>query len=342
MAVIVGPGVQSQPPLPSAESLLQQLQGRLTLADVADSPDQARYAVASVDAANMPILQGVTPVAGMPWPTSAGVTQFNGRTGNVTVFPQDLPPVTTANYQSGWSGANITYTSTPTTATINVASGTLYQGSKSVSYNASSVPVTGSGGTTVTFYLYYVDANYSGGTKTLNASTNAHQVVTNDAYVNIGQIAVTFPTSGTGGGSGGTGCPCTSAWVIRRGWFGLRRKVRAGSIKVGDYLWLAGNRWGRVTFSESRYQPCRKIETVLGTFCCSVSAPLRLHDGEVVVAQDLRVGMWLQTSDGQARICGNLPIGICLVQHITCENDFYWCRSDGLAWFAHHNMKPPG
>ena len=341
MAVIVGPGVQSQPPLPSAESLLQQLQGRLTLADVADSPDQARYAVASVDAANMPILQGVTPVAGMPWPTSAGVTQFNGRTGNVTVFPQDLPPVTTANYQSGWSGATITYTSTPTTATISVSAGTLHQGTKSVSYNASAAPVTGSAGTTVTFYLYYIDANYSGGTKTLNTSTDPHTVVTNDTYVNIGQIAVVFPTSGTGGGSGGAGCPCTSAWVIRRGWFGVRRKVRAGSVKPGDYLWLVGDRWGRVTASERRYQSCRKIETVLGTFCCSVSAPLQLQDGTIVVAEDLRAGMWLHTDDGQARVSANLAIGICEVQRITCENAFFWCRSTGAVWFAHHNMKPP-
>lgn len=340
MAVIVGPGVQSQSPLPSAESLLQQLQGRLTLADVADSPDQARYAVSSVDAANMPILQGVTPVAGMPWPTSAGVTQFNGRTGNVTVFPQDLPPVTTANYQSGWSGANITYSSTPTTATINVSAATLYQGNKSVNYNASSAPVTGSAGTTVTFYLYYIDANYSGGTKTLQTSTNNHQVVTNDTYVNIGQIAVTFPTSGTGGGSGSGGCPCTSAWVIRRGWFGLRRKVRAGTVKAGDSLWLVGGRWGRVTASERLYQPCRKIETVLGTLCCSVSAPLRLQDGEVVTAGDIRVGAWLETSKGLARVSANLAIGICEVQCITCENAFFWCWSTGNVWFAHHNMKP--
>lgn len=339
MAVIVGQGVQSSPSVPSADELLQQLSGRLTLADVADSPDQARYAVSSVDAANMPLLQGVQPVAGLPWPSSAGVTQFNGRVGNVTVFPQDLPPVTTGNYQSGWSGANITYNSTPTTATINVSAATLYTGTKSVNYNASSAPVTGSAGTTVTFYLYYIDAAYSGGTKTLNTSTDPHHVVTNDAYINIGSIAVTFPTSGSGGGSGSGPCPSVDAWVIKRSWLGLRKRVRAGSVKVGDYLWLVGGRWGKVTSSERAWQPCRKIETVRGTLCCSDSAPLRLHDGSIVTAVNIRVGAWLQSTEGQVRVSSNLTIGICPVQHITCENAFFWCRSTGTAWFAHHNMK---
>lgn len=340
MAVIVGSGVQ-QPSMPSADEMLRVLRGRLTLADVADSPDQSRYAVSSVDAANMPLLQGVTPVAGLPWPSSAGVTEFNGRTGNVTVAPQDLPPVTTANYQSGWSGAAITYTSTPTTATIDVAAATLYEGDQSRNYGASSANVTGSAGTTVTFYLYYIDPNYSGGTLALNTTTNPHGVVTSNSYVNIGQIAVTFPASGTGGGGGTGGCPCVDAWVIRRGWFGLRRRVRAGSVKVGDRLWLVGGRWGTVTSSEREWQPCRRIETVLGTLCCSASAPLRLQNGRVVLAQDLEVGDWLHAPDVSARVTANLTVGLGAVQRITCENAFFWCQSSGTIWFAHHNMKPP-
>lgn len=341
MAVIVGPGVQPSPAMPSADELLSTLRGRLTLSDVADSPQDARYAVSSVDAANLPLLQGVTPVAGLPWPSSAGVTQFNGRTGAVTVFPADLPQVTTANYQSGWSGATITYTSTPTTATINVAAATLYTGTKSYNYNASSTGVTGSAGTTVTFYLYYDDPNRAAGAQTLYATSNPHGVVTDDGYVNIGQIAVTFPTGGTGGGSGSGGCPSVDAWVIRRSWFGLRRKVRAGRVKVGDRLLLVGDRWGRVTYSERRMQPCRVIQTALGELHCSASAPLRTADGRALVASVIATGSWLQTMDGLARVLANLAEGIAPVQYITCENGFYWCRSGNGTWFAHHNMKPP-
>jgi len=341
MAVIVGQGVQSPAATPSADELLSVLRGRLTLSDVADSPQDARYAVSSVDAANMPLLQGVTPVAGMPWPTSAGVTEFNGRTGNVTVHPNDLPTVTTANYQSGWSGANITYSSTPTTATINVSAATLYYGTNSVNYNASSVPVTGSAGTVVTFYLYYIDPSYSGGTKTLNATTNPHGVVTSDTYVNIGQIAVTFPTSGSGGGSGSGGCPSVDAWVIRRGWFGWRRKIRAGRVKMGDRLRLVGGRWGYVTYSQCRMQPRRLIQTAQGELHCSNSAPLRLRDGRVREAEAILPGDWLMTAESPVRVLANLGDGIGPVQHISCEDGFFWCRSQGSAWFAHHNMKPP-
>lgn len=366
MAVIVTPGVQSSPSLPSTEELLQQLRGQLTLADVADSPDQSRYAVSSVDAANMPLLQGVQPVAGLPWPSSAGVTQFNGRTGAVSVGQlagagpnytvgvstagsgiqvgdqRNLKAVTAANYQSGWSGAAITYTSTPTTATISVSSATLYAGNVSVNYNASSTGVTGSASTTVTFYLYYIDPTYSGGTQTLYASSNPHQVVTSDSYVNIGQIAVTFPASGTGGGSGSGGCPSVEALVIKRGWLGWHRSIRAGKVKVGDQLLLVGGRWGRVTYSARTTQPCRRIETAAGSLLCSASAPLRLANGVTLQAAQMKVGHWLQTSDGMARVIANLAEGLAPVQHITCENGFFWCRSRGLAWFAHHNMKPPG
>lgn len=366
MAVIVTPGVQSSPSLPSTEELLQQLRGQLTLADVADSPDQSRYAVSSVDAANMPLLQGVQPVAGLPWPSSAGVTQFNGRTGAVSVGQlagagpaytvgvstpgsgvqvgdqRNLKAVTAANYQSGWSGATITYTSTPTTATIAVTAATLFLGSISVGYNAASVPVTGTANTTVLFFLYYIDPNYSGGTQTLHASTDPHTVVTNDGYVNLGQVSVTFPATGTGGGGGTGGCPCVDAQVIRRGWFGLQRKMRAGKVRTGDRLRLIDGSWGRVSASTREWQPCRRIETALGSLCCSASAPLLLTDGEIVPAGDVAVGAWLKTDSGLARVTSNVTVGDGAVQRITCENAFFWCRSHGKAWFAHHNMKPPG
>lgn len=365
MAVIVAPGIQSSPDLPSADQLVSQLRGRLTLSDVADSPESARYAVSSVDAANMPILQGVTPVAGMPWPSSAGVTMFNGRAGNITVNQLsgagptygvgvstpgsgvrignqfNLPPITAGNYQSGWNGGSITYTSTPTTAVISTTAAFLYLGTTGVPYNAASVNVTGTAGTTVTFYLYFNDPTYAGGAQTLLASTDPHTVVTSDGYVNFGQVAVTFPSSGSGGGGGSAGCPSVEAWCIRRGLFGWRRRVQAGRVKIGDRLLLTDGRWGRVTYSEPSFQPCLRLRTARGSFTCSASAPLRRADGGVTLAQQLRAGDWLEVRDGVERLCAVELLGFQAVQHITCEDAFFWCQDAGWTWFAHHNMKPP-
>lgn len=135
------------------------------------------------------------------------------------------------------------------------------------------------------------------------------------------------------------GCPMVTAWVIKRGPFGIKREVRAGSVKVGDYLLLIDGRWGKVSYSSTFPQPCRMIQTGKGALCCSDSAPLRLVDGAVVDAADLKKGQWLQTMKGRATVLANLILGMRDIQLITCENDFYWCRSDGVAWFAHHNMK---
>lgn len=363
MALIVGPGITATPPLPSADDLLGQLRGKLTLSDVADSPQDARYAVSSVDAANMPLLTGVQPTPGLPWPSSAGVTQFNGYTGSVAVpdiirstnqnrvalnvagsgsqigDPRNLPPVISANYQSAWSGMTMSYTATPTTAAISTTAATLHIGNLAIPYNAASANVTGTAGTTVPYYLYFNDPTYAGGTQTLIASTGAHDMVTNSGYVNIGSISVVFPASGTGGGTAPSGCPSVDAWVIRRGWFGFRRLIRAGSVRVGDRLLLIDGRWGEVTYSQAEMQPCRLIETVMGTLVCSDSAPLLVGDGRIVTAKALAVGEWLHTDVGFSCVRGNVDMGREWVQHITCQNAFFWCRSTGIIWFAHHNMK---
>lgn len=68
-----------------------------------------------------------------------------------------------------------------------------------------SVSVSGTKGSSVTYYLYLNDPTFSGGMQTLAATTNVADVYIGDGYMYVGLVTVNFPTSGSssGGGSGG-------------------------------------------------------------------------------------------------------------------------------------------
>lgn len=122
---------------------------------------------------------------------------------------------------------------TPATATISIPAFTMLSGSLSVAYNAMSVGVSGTGGSSVDYFLYCDDPGLAGGTKTLVATTNGNTAWQGDDRIYLGTIHVTFPTSGTGGGSGSGGgsggsCVDADAWVAEG--------VRARDVRVGDVL----------------------------------------------------------------------------------------------------------
>lgn len=108
---------------------------------------------------------------------------------------------------------------TPATATISLAAGSLTIGTVVISYNAMSVNVTGTAGSTVVYNLYIDDKFFSGGTQTLVATTSTTVPYQADGRIFLGQISVTYPTSGTGTGSGGAGggggleCVATYSWL---------------------------------------------------------------------------------------------------------------------------------
>jgi len=120
---------------------------------------------------------------------------------------RNLRPIAAMNLGYRFTGA-VSWTAAagdPATATISVGAGSALIGSQSVSYNATSAGVTGTGGATVRFYLYVDDATFAGGTRTLIATSDPNANFQSDDRVWLGFADVTFPTSGTGGGNGGGG-----------------------------------------------------------------------------------------------------------------------------------------
>lgn len=257
------------------------------------------------------------------------------------------------NYGAGWSGGSITYSATTTSATISAAAATLQVDTTPLAYNASSVTVTGSAGLVRTYYLYYDDDNYTGGSKTLNATTSQITALSARGRLLVGQVTVTFPTSGTGSGSGGSGCPVREAWVIRRGkdhepWYVRDGEfIRAGDVRDGDYLLLASGRWGLVTYSEPKLAPCVRV-TVNNhepfSLSCSRTAPLGLCSGGSVLAPD-SLSEVVRVLHPAPALCATVTavddIGMRWVQHITCEDDFFWAGDHPDCLFSHHNLKPP-
>lgn len=263
--------------------------------------------------------------------------QRNLKQRTVTNIPAKVP--TTISYSAS--------AGTPATATISVGAFTVLNGSVSTAYNASSVSVTGTNGTNVTYYLYMNDGSFAGGTQTLIATTNSNDVYSGDGYIYVGGVAVAYPSSGSGSGSGGGGgssCPLRTSWVIRRGRLGRPQHIRAGNVRVGDYLLMVDGSWGKVTYSAPVSKSCVRVIARGGTLGCSDVAPLKTK-GARVLARDAKGIEVLTRGDAvrHADVIDVLDIGEQWVQHITIHdepNDFFWTGDSKSFLFAHHNLKP--
>ena len=100
-------------------------------------------------------------------------------------------------------------------------------------YNASSVVVTGTLGTSVTYLVYYDDPTYAGGARTLGATTSYATLVNSDSRVYVGSITVNFPSTsgGTGGGGGQTPCVRIDAYIPEG-----EGQRRMGHVKAGELI----------------------------------------------------------------------------------------------------------
>lgn len=270
---------------------------------------------------------------------------------NQRIGQGNLSMSTVGGIRSAWVGGAITYSATPTSATINVASGTLQDGVVNPAYAASSTTVSGTASTTVHYWLYYDDPSGNGGSLALGATTNYTALTASPGRVWVGELDVNFPASGTssGSGTGGGGGPCVSvdSWVLERsrGW------IVAGSVRVGDELRLLNpitleQRWGVVSHSAPELAARVRFHAGGEALTCSTSAPIGIKGGDAIAASDLagrRVPLLMEMGDGMKGVFAEvgeveqLPDG--LVQHITCENDFFLASDSPGAGFAHHNLK---
>lgn len=258
----------------------------------------------------------------------------------------DMPPINSGNVGGSWVGLSITSAydaATPAGVTIDVSAATLQMGDTAVNYNASSAVVSQTRGTTVTYQLYYIDPLYTGGSKTLNATTTGQDVVSGNGNVWVGYVAVTVPASGSGsGGSGGGGGGCPMEDSL------LPDGRRAGDIVVGDELDLCNPFThvpgrGTVTFSQRKLQPCVRVRTSRGSFSCSESAPIPTLRHEYVAAGNLKGEVILSKLDGIKGYDSVLDVeslGLQWVQHITVGDQCFWISDDGQFFVLHHNAKP--
>lgn len=275
--------------------------------------------------------------------TRAGSSFFLGTDGAIKLGGISV------NYGSGFtSGATITFSAsagTPATATISVTAGSFAIGSKSYSYSASSVGVTGTNGTSVKYYLYYDDPGLAAGSKTLYASTDATVTYASDSKLFVGEVTVVFPSSGSGSGGGSNPCVSVDAFVV-----GRRGPMRAGDVRVGEMLLLCDpvtleDCWGTVTYSQRKPAPGVRIKTGLASLTCSTSAPIPTR-GRFVAAPDIQglpVLVRDHRTDGleEAIVSDVAHVGVIDVQHITVGDRCFWASDDGQHYILHHNIKKP-
>lgn len=281
------------------------------------------------------------------WATTTGVIPAN----NQRIDNGNINMLRTGGIGSAWTGFTISYTSSPTSATISCTSGTLQDGAGNPTYAASSAVVSGTASTTVTYYLYYDDPTGAGGTVSLGTTTAFSDLSANQGRISVGSVDVVFPATGTGSGSGDPGggagpCPVVEAWVYGRRSSWLRpRWVRAGNVRVGDWLWLPRERrWGQVTYSQAKLAPCVRIDTARNVpLSCSTSAPIGVTTGADVLAPNLLGVALPSTINGQrmADTCTAItPLGQRWVQHITCEHSHFLAGDIKGRGLDHHNLKP--
>jgi hypothetical protein len=237
---------------------------------------------------------------------------------------RQLPQIASQNLRYKNTGA-VSYTAaagSPATATITIGASTSYIGSISIAYNSMSVGVTGTGNTTINYYLYVDDPNYAGGTPSggLKATTDTSLIYQSDARVYLGNCSVFFPSSGTGGGGGiggGGGCVHEDSWVETQE--GLKR---AKDVVAGDYVLSLGEdrnsakSWTEVLGNSTQIEYGYEIITANGcVLLLSQSTPLTLRNGDTIYPADLKdhelptlVEGDFEWSVARASEAGNIPV----------------------------------
>lgn len=262
---------------------------------------------------------------------------------------RNLPAIAAANLRYKFTGT-ISYSATPTSATISVGAGSILLGSQTLSVNAMSATVSGSASTTVAYDLYITNPSFAGGSFTLIATNDANAIFSADDRMWLGKVNVSFPASGTGTGGGttgggGTNCVHEDSWVMTE--FGFKQ---ARDIEAGDWIYaltedLTGTRWVEVVSNGPSEEPCYRLTSASGVeLVCSAGTPLTLRDGSHVFPPDVstvELPVWIE-GQWDWELCEVASVDPATVQHIYCGGAVYAAgiERDGLI-FTHNPVKQP-
>lgn len=140
--------------------------------------------------------------------SSGGVNRLGLRvpdSGQTLGDQRNLNPITWAGVRSTQSVSPLALSydsAAPANLSFTCAAVSFQGGGYTTSYSASSASTTQTRGTgPVTYYFYYRDANNSGGSKTLNFTTNQSDLSAYPDVVYLGLLTIAIP-AGTGTGSG--------------------------------------------------------------------------------------------------------------------------------------------
>lgn len=256
---------------------------------------------------------------------------------------RNLNPASPANLGSAWISGTLTYSAsagTPATATISMSAGTLRIAGVDIAYNAASVGVTGTGGTTVTYLVYFDDPTYAGGTRTLGATTSYDTLLNSTGRVYVGKINVTFPTSGSG--SGGGTKPC----VV------VESKLPCGriadEIDASDLLHIHDPKsgeesFGIVSYAATDFAPCVKLTFENGVkLSCSIYAPIFTRERGYQCAPFVEGLTGVTRAKGviaDSKITRVEQIGYRAVRRLTVEDMDFWAGEEDDMYALHHNIK---
>ncbi|MGH8127860.1 MAG: hypothetical protein ACRETO_11430 [Gammaproteobacteria bacterium] len=227
---------------------------------------------------------------------------------------------------SRWTGASMSGNGHCT-----VASGTLYLGGDSVSYNSATSGALSNG---TTYHMYYQDAAYAGGTKTPLATTSLATLIASNANVYIGDF-----TPSTGGGSG-VNHNCVTPRMFLRPQVPARIARSAIKIDTADGYKLTGV--GKILNARIASGPALKLTASDGAILeCGVDTPFTMPDGSSKLASDLVVGDHVLTDTGDCTLTEITDIGSQQLVYISAGGCSYAAGADAAKRiYSHNTLKP--
>jgi hypothetical protein len=120
------------------------------------------------------------------------------------------------------------------------------------------------------------------------------------------------------------------------------KEVKVGSKMLVEDLATGEHSLARVSMSKTAYAPCYRLTTENGAvLTCSETAPIGTSVGPIKAPETLglEVRTLVNGVKSWSKVVEVLPLGSMQVQHITCENNYFFAGDFRGAYIAHHNVK---